>query len=436
VARAWLFRLVILVGLAGACEACSYLTWWALQGQRFSYGEAQRARRHMWSGDEPTSTPEQFPQVDIHPYLGFTCTPDFPGQPRQQGPITEWGFTDAQRRSPVRKRHPDKVIVGILGASVASIFAHKGVDALARELKRSPEYANKQIELVNLAVGSFKQPQQLMALNYVLTMGAEFDVILSIDGLNEVAWYAQDNGVSNVYHLYPDGWHWRVARLPDRESRRQVGKIAYLIEKRAEWADFFRRSRLLRRSVTANLIWKLRDQQMQGDIARTELELRGRKQDHLPYRARGPANHFRNEKEMLDQLVTNWERGALLVARTCRANGIRYYHFLQPNQYVPESKPLSSEEKRLAFRLSLPGRRFIIQGYPQLREAGKRLRDQGVTFHDLSMLFASSRETLYVDDCCHFNEQGNELLASAIAAVLMETPEPPTIAARPISRAP
>src|SRR5262249_17471047 len=105
-----------------------------------------------------------------------------------------------------------------------------------------------------------------------------------------------------------------------------------------------------------------------------------------------------------------------------------YYHFLQPNQYPPGSKPLSPEERRLAYWHDLPARSIIEEGYPLLREAGKRLARRGVRFHDLSLAFARVEATLYVDNWCHFNPKGNEILAEAMPHATLQTREPPRAA--------
>jgi lysophospholipase L1-like esterase len=128
---------------------------------------------------------------------------------------------------------------------------------------------------------------------------------------------------------------------------------------------------------------------------------------------------------MMATLVANWERCSLMLEKTCRAHGIRYYHILQPNQYVPGSKPMGEEEKKVALWDQLPGKPLIEEGYPLLREGGRRLAKQGVRFHDLSMAFAKSKEPFYFDNCCHFNRAGNEVLARAVARAVLETREPP-----------
>ncbi|MFP6703150.1 MAG: hypothetical protein VB861_15495, partial [Planctomycetaceae bacterium] len=63
----------------------------------------------------------------------------------------------------------------------------------------------------------------------------------------------------------------------------------------------------------------------------------------------------------------------------------------------------------------------VIQGYPRLQEAGAGLSRAGVDFLDLTMVFAGTAEPIYIDDCCHYNSQGNRMLADAIADRLLES---------------
>jgi lysophospholipase L1-like esterase len=112
----------------------------------------------------------------------------------------------------------------------------------------------------------------------------------------------------------------------------------------------------------------------------------------------------------------------------CAARGIPYHHFLQPNQYVPGSKPLTLEERTRFTRDDHPYRQAVLDGYPELRKAGEELRRSGVAFHDLTDLFADEERTVYGDDCCHLNAYGNRRLAEAVAAALRQ--DLATVAAR------
>jgi hypothetical protein len=44
----------------------------------------------------------------------------------------------------------------------------------------------------------------------------------------------------------------------------------------------------------------------------------------------------------------------------------------------------------------------------------------GVRFHDLRMVFAEVTEPLYIDNGCHFNKRGNEIMAPKIAAAILQ----------------
>jgi hypothetical protein len=104
--------------------------------------------------------------------------------------------------------------------------------------------------------------------------------------------------------------------------------------------------------------------------------------------------------------------------RVCAANGIPYFHFLQPNQYDLESKPLTAGERALLLEADDPHRTTIEIGYPLLARAGGRLTAAGVRFHDLRRIFVDRTETLYSDPCCHLNAHGNDLLVDAVTAAI------------------
>ena len=110
------------------------------------------------------------------------------------------------------------------------------------------------------------------------------------------------------------------------------------------------------------------------------------------------------------------------MARLCESNGIPYFHFLQPNQYVPGAKPMGAEERRIAVREDSPMRLPIERGYARLREAGAALAAEGVAFTDLSEVFRSVHERVYLDDCCHLDALGNRLLGAAVGRAMAAAP--------------
>jgi hypothetical protein len=221
--------------------------------------------------------------------------------------------------------------------------------------------------------------------------------------------------------FYPRGWDMLVAMTPDPRRRRLMGEISYNKAKRQRWARTFSRS-VFACSPTLQLIWLTEDRRLARQIAHARLQLQPRKvEETLGYSVSGPKSSFTSGAEMTDQLVATWKRCSLQLDRACRANGVRYFHFLQPNQYVPDSKPMGEAEKKIAFDSTHPYAVCAQSGYPLLRAAGADLARQGVAFTDLTQIFAQVEEPIYIDTACHFGLPGNEIMAREVARTLVQS---------------
>lgn len=304
------------------------------------------------------------------------------------------------------------------GRAQAFHFAKLGLPRVIEALRRDPAYAGKEFVVANLAVGGYKQPQQLMTLNYLLTLGFEFDVVINVDGFNEVALYPAESVARQVFPIYPRTWYATMNLAPDRELQRLQGVALFAADRVVSRAQAFSDS-LLRFSPTANLVWSLGHRRRLREHGEALQAVREFQPAASPYSATGPRVSFQQEADLFGHLASIWSRSSLQMDQLCRANDIRYYHFLQPNQYAPNSKPLSGQERRDAFRNDHPYRNGAKKGYPLLVQEGKRLHQAGVRFVDLTGIFDDRAETLYIDDCCHFNEFGNELVAERVAVAML-----------------
>ncbi len=354
----------------------------------------------------------------LHPYLGYVIEPGSVAHRRGMSfQATEYGFYDDG--PPLHRRSPDKVIIAFLGGSVAEKFSQTGVAALERELRRSPRFADKEFVFVRAALRGYKQPQQLMALTYLLALGGQLDLVINIDGFNEVAFHAVENGKQGVAAVFPRNWYMHFTDRADQEVRRRMGEISYLEGRRQHWSRRYAAGPL-GLSITASLLWRIRDRQLGLEIAERSLALQQyQPEGGVPYEVTGFRKGYSDGEAVAEDLATIWKRSSLQLDRLCRGNGIRYFHFLQPNQYVPGSKPLSAAERQHAYNERHPYKRGFDLGYPFLVAGGRQLAAAGVRFHDLSMVFAGVEEDLYVDPCCHFNERGNEIMAAEIARVIL-----------------
>lgn len=352
----------------------------------------------------------------IHPYLGWVLTPEVnPGSfmGGRQVPVNHLGFVDDG--TSIYQKSDRQLIVGVCGGSVAQHMSLDGEKAFRERLESTPEFRGREIRFVRLALSGYKQPQQLMALNYLLTLGAEFDVLINIDGYNEVALTAAENVRAKIFAAYPRSWD---ARLQDVVDPRVTSMSYRLLQNRAarcEWAKWITTS-WFRRTKTANLIWIVREEWLksaQNDLA---MELRSHtQQSGQAFERGGPVQVFENDEKMYQHLTEIWSGSSRLMHQICHARGIRYLHFLQPNQYHSGSKPLSDEERTKYLVEDQEYGNAIAGGYPKLIAAGEKLRSEGIGFHDLTQLFAKETETIYCDCFCHYNQRGNDLLGTAVA---------------------
>jgi len=317
------------------------------------------------------------------------------------------------------KRSPEKVIVGIVGGSVAQSFFHWGLRALENALKKDERFSQKEFEFVRLAVHGHKQPQQLMMVNYMMASGAEFDMIINIDGFNEIVLPWTENIPRGVLPIYPRDWFERNWILDRKETMRTIGKIAHLRYIQTEISKGYSYS-LLRYSVSVTLLSRKLYAVLESEIQRLHLDFENDKlESKLPM-----LSVFRDvessEADVYHSLVSLWERCSLLIHYLSEANETKYFHFLQPNQYFSSSGKLMNARQR---KIALGGgyKQWAEKGYNYLVSAGSDLVRKGVRFSDLSPVFSGVSEEIYIDDCCHFNERGNEILAKAIADhILME----------------
>ncbi len=427
-----LFSLMALVVVLAAVELGAFVLLSAATGQIQSHAEIRaaalaRTKGAADGGAADAGGPEE-PQAHVvpaqlHPYLGFSADPTRHAaalQPFHHRRSIALGFP-RNRDDLLQRPAPGKIVVGVFGGSFAHGLTRGGLEPITRRLSGLERFAGREVVVLDIAMGSFKQPQQLMALCYFLVLGAHFDVVINVDGFNEVALPATKNVPEGVAPSYPSYWSLLAGDL-DAAARQLVGEISYLERRRRDLAAAFSGSGW-RYSMTAAALWRVADRKLAADVARARLELDARGAGpSARRRLHGPPASFASGAAMFADLARIWGRASIQMHELCRGLGIEYYHFLQPNQYLPGSKPLSERELEIAYRAGHPYRRAVEQGYPQLVREGRWLHRQGVGFHDLTLLFAGRPETLYRDHCCHVNDAGNELVLAAVARVIAERP--------------
>ena len=355
----------------------------------------------------------------LHPYVGWVFNPDAADLPADLAAVNSLGFADTG--SSIRRRLPDRIVIGIFGGSVAQQLATVGEQAFRARLMSSPTLKGRKIEIVRMAMSGYKQPQQAMALNYVLALGAEFDIVVNIDGFNETGLAVGENSKTGVFAAYPRAWHARLQDVVDPRTSSISYRLLQIRATRQARAQWIVQS-ILSRSWTASLIWASQDKFLAQQKLNLGLELIHHSQQRgFGFARQGPAPMYSNEDEMYAQASELWSNSSLQMHHLCLGREIRYLHFLQPNQYHEGSKRLSPEEINEFYTPDASFALAVKQGYPRLIIAGGGLQKDGVTFHDLTRLFADEMDTIYSDYFCHYNARGTNLLAEVVADRILES---------------
>ena len=413
-----LFSLLLALGVWAFAELAGFLALsatgsaWAwpsrLAGMRAAAGRAAAVRAGGEVRGEAHDWLTLFKGTVIHPYLGFVLDPA--GNPDSVSPE---GFPRVRREPPPADQ--PRFTVGLFGGSMAMLLCHDGWDVLAQELSRLPQARGKRLWIECYALGGYKQPQTLLALEYALARGERFDMVITLDGFNDVALPTSENVRVGVNPFYPRSWNVIASTVLDPRVLRMAGEITYLEGRRADWAGVC--DGALAWSSVCHAVWQARDRRFGRRVDELDRKLLAERPSERSFAVNGPEFPYRmNGRRTYRELAAMWSRSATLMADVCRARGIPYFHFLQPNQYVPGSKPMGEAERKIAFDPKHPYKPPVELGYPLLIEAGKRMAASGVRFHDLTRIFAGMEEPLYFDGCCHVNPRGSQIMAREMAA--------------------
>ncbi len=422
-----------------AVETCSFLLSSLAAGGWMTPGRVQARQRQVAvaSGDaamiegaaaeaaeKASQIPRQVGSEVIHPYLGYVIDARFHRSLRIAAggrDAVDFGYGLAE---PGLFHDPaaGRPVIAVTGGSVAFNFANAVAGDLRQELLAELPGLERAV-IVNLALPGYKQPQQLLTLNYLLALGAHFDVVINLDGFNEVTLPLAENLRKGVYPFFPRNWFFRVQDY-DPATRLAVGELAYRLDLRRRRAELFARVPW-RYSATAGLLWTVLDRRAQRAISGLELEIHdSSEQVAAGYTVTGPPWQAPDVEASYRELVLLWQRTSEQMHQLAEPRGIRFYHFLQPNQYLAGSKPMSAEEQSVAIQAEgYAAGRHAAGAYPMLVEHGRQLAERGVSFHDLTMVFASVEDPVYVDRCCHLNDLGKKLMTRAIAAAIGGAPE-------------
>lgn len=356
--------------------------------------------------------------VVLHPFLGYVLDAS-----KSVGTVNSHGFRGEGEYFP---DGPFDFTVMLTGGSTAEHLFAWSEGVLREEISKIPRLAGQRIHIVSGGVFGWKQPQQLLAVAYYLAQGGQIDLLINLDGYNEVVNSTAQNEYARgtIYPAYPHPGIWRALTtgLGDPAVLAPAGEVLVLRRLRRSLAGGFGRWMW---SNTATALWYALDLRLETQIAHSNAEL-ARLEDERTglgaYYRTGPLDAV-PAREALDFTSGLWAASSRQLQVLGLGNGFDYFHFLQPNIFIDGSKPLSEVELRLHSEQEdgyAESVRYAKRGQSRLQELGAELIEEGIRFHDFTRVFSEVEETLYIDNCCHFNEHGNHLLARRIVDVIRE----------------
>jgi hypothetical protein len=274
------------------------------------------------------------------------------------------------------------------------------------------------------AGGSYKQPQQLLELNYFTSLGQDFDLVINIDGFNETAL---------AYLNYKAGYD---TSMPSVEMFRPLVQLAnrgFSANQLALTLEILKLKDDLRASqVTLNncrvascygLTWikvryLLRQYQKKAEEFNRLTNDTAGGDSLVMVNKPDPAL---DEAAALEDMASVWARSQVAMNRLLNAWRIPYFEVIQPNQYYSTGKKFSESEQKLAFNQSSPYADGVVKGYPKLIAQMADLKTTGVKLINAVNAFDETSEDVYVDSCCHYNRTGNDVFARFIANQIAES---------------
>ncbi len=351
----------------------------------------------------------------FHPFFGFVVQPGADERFNNYGFISPYDY-------PYLKSSDEQFIIGVFGGSVAQIFTEEETRTkFIQSLKNDPFFEEKEIVVLNFAAGAYKQPQQLIVLSYFLSIGQQFDMVINIDGFNEVAmsYINYQNGVDTsmpVSFIMLPLMNLTNRTTPSPETIESLARINTLR------ARLNRLARTLDNNQSAFINFIL-EQYYAFTLERYRAELAALEQAKSNVATSliyvNPVEKKLDETSLFENVAQTWANASIMMSQISDSQAIPYFHFLQPNQYY-SGKEFSQEEAKIAINPNQVYRTGAEKGYPFLVEQADTLTQNGVNFHNGLDIYNNETAAVYGDDCCHYNELGNQILAEFIAGTILK----------------
>ncbi|RKZ76893.1 MAG: hypothetical protein DRQ57_01900 [Gammaproteobacteria bacterium] len=367
-----------------------------------------------------------FSGIALHPYFGWINVPNKKFNEidtvlnridpyHNTYSTNNWGFPSSFDYPYIRQ--PDDFLVFILGGSVAAYF---GIVEGSHFVKKLKEIGiKKSIKLINLASFGYKQPQQLNVFLHAIVSGMKPDLVINIDGFNEIGL-----GYSNKVHysmnpVYPSGHHWfsNIFELSNElGSRKDIVKL--LANKYSLNEMELRLYKYLTKFSGSNIVrivlLTIYDY-MKVQEAKIE--------ESISIKASSSSNITKNFYSSVYQSDTNfhssceylvsiWRNSVNLIDNVCDKMGCFFVEVAQPTFSYKYSKDVLTANEKSSFSHGTWDQ-GIKSCYGILEKDIGIMKTKGLNTLNLIRVFKSINSDIFVDQV-HFNKKGYDIFSNKI----------------------
>ncbi|MEG3878815.1 hypothetical protein QT972_15660 [Microcoleus sp. herbarium7] len=361
----------------------------------------------------------------FHPFFGFIQKPSADFRPGFK--VNNYGFISPYDY-PFKKFKKNQFVIGIFGGSVASDFSIFQIQnkILPQYLKQVPGLQDKEFVILSFATGGYKQPQQLLILNYFLALGQELDLVVNIDGFNEVALANLNNknqinlAMPSIQHIQP------LTSLANNSLSMEAMQATIRIKENKtrinEGLASLQNCSLAACDALTSVYVQNSVNNYRKDVIAFE-KLRERKQqdeeESVIYINRNKS--ILEDSAAFEQMSWNWAKSSIFMHKVLSASNVPYFHVLQPNQYYQTKRVFGEAEKRIAFNSDTPYAKSVELGYPALLSKFANLQKNKINILNGVKVFDKTKEAVYVDSCCHYNKAGEVIFSNYVGSSILES---------------
>jgi hypothetical protein len=346
----------------------------------------------------------------LHPFFGYTYNPKDQGI-NNFGFYSKYDFSLEDFRYSIRNTvRSELLVIGIFGGSFAGQI---GGQQVYLEEKIGPLFPGKKPVVINFGVGGHALPQSALIYVYFKDL---FDVVVFIDGLNEL-WNYVENNRAGVPPEYAKAAHYLYKISREELTPFQFERTAEIVSLRRKIDSMTALSLrpVIRHSLLVHHSWKVLQANWSKRIGQASQEI------VKSYEVARPRFFSLDDDAVLSHAAASWGRYHHLVHHLAAMDGVFSLHLLQPNPFVPGAKVLTADEE-LRVNNSFPVKPYVVNGYPQLQAEVSNLRAAGVVAEDLTGIFKSVGESVW-NDSAHVNPRGRRLIVDKVVQVIRANKE-------------